>query len=65
MRPPIEVPRIGKPTLPQILIRPLDIAVLLPDGSIVSQMVSHIPSVMIEKDGKRYVLQKDGSQIRI
>lgn len=58
---PREVTRIGPATLPQILVRPLR-----HKGAIVDyETVDFVPGVVLERNGKRYQIQANGSQKRI
>lgn len=64
---PVSIPRINEdevPKIPQILVRNLyrkdD-----PTKVVAHETVDAIPGIIIERCGKRYQLQKDGSQRRV
>lgn len=59
-----EFPRPEPSYLPQILVRPLR-SKLDPTKFVRVETIDFVPGAIIERAGKRYQLQKDGSQRRI
>ena len=61
---PIELPRVGESSLPQILVRPLYHADD-PMKVVGYESVDFVPGIIIERCGRQYEVQKNGSQRRV